>query len=352
MEALVLPVISVLDRCRVQALRWGLSLRLLRVWFYDRPARLGFLYALTVLIYLPLSLYFPLWILAIGPFIWGVPHLFSSFRYQSLHSSTKAKPLFYFIFIIWLVSFLFRLGTDVFQWNLEFDISHPGVIEAILAAAMAIGLFFFRGFSSKKIFSTVIVVGTLLYFSWCAPVATAGVLILAHNFVAFFYWIRFSPTLRDRQLAIGATVIFATIHILVLCQVFDNMINWVAVESLLSWAQLDIDSLGQAIAPWSQDGNLFYRLVVLYAFGQSLHYFVWMKAIPDLFSNPQAPTSFRTSWSFLKKDLGFKVIVFALTLFAIPLVAWLLHSFPVASQIYFAAAAFHGYLELAGIGTL
>ena len=122
----------------------------------------------------------------------------------------------------------------------------------------------------------------------------------------------------------------------------------------MHWAELDYLDLGAWIAPWAQDwvGSewILYHCVVAYAFGQSMHYFVWLKAIPDQHHTSEAPTSFRQSLRLLQVDFGRKSVLVGAGLILLSLAAWAFVLFPQARALYFALAAYHGYLELAGLG--
>jgi hypothetical protein len=128
----------------------------------------------------------------------------------------------------------------------------------------------------------------------------------------------------------------------------------------LPWAGLNALELGQSIVPWSNHEALLFHGAVLYAFGQAMHYFVWLKAIPEQHLALQTPASFARSWQLLQQDFGktfagfvvggcvVTVVGFAIVGFAI-VGLWSLANFNIARDLYFAFAAGHGYFELAAL---
>jgi hypothetical protein len=360
MESAVHGFIDLLEAARIGALRLMLSAKWMREAFRDRATRLSLLFGIAVLIYLPLSLYFPLWVLAIGPIIWGVPHIFASLRFQAdmVHAKSSSvdgssvRRAIFFSCLIWAGITLFRIYTDVFQNLSRWDRTHPGAVEAAVAVVMLIGLsFIFRRSLKQLALSSVLLVPITLAL-WKLPLVFSGILILGHNFVACVFWILAARERRDRAVAVGATVLFVLIHILVFLKVFDGLINLFPVASSLGWSGASIDGLGHMITPWSENLSVWYRAVSLYAFGQSLHYFIWLKAIPDLRAPTSNPTSVRTAWNFLKRDFGLKLALGACLLSLIPMAVWLIIGFETSHNLYFAVASCHGYFEFAGLALL
>jgi hypothetical protein len=88
--------------------------------------------------------------------------------------------------------------------------------------------------------------------------------------------------------------------------------------------------------------------VVLYSFGQSVHYAIWLRAIPDEDRAQPTPRPFVASWRALVKDLGPWVVGGALVIAAL-LAAWSLFDLHRAQGAYLRGAAFHGHLELAAL---
>ena len=83
-----------------------------------------------------------------------------------------------------------------------------------------------------------------------------------------------------------------------------------------------------------------------------MHYFVWLKAIPEQELATTHPVSFRLSMSYLVKDFGRKTVIWTVAVVVASLLMWALVALPQARLLYFSIAAFHGYLEIAGLGFL
>ena len=70
-----------MDGLRASILRLTTQWEVTRSWFKDRSRRLFLLFLFQGALALLLSLFFPLYVLAIGPLFLGVPHIFASIRY-------------------------------------------------------------------------------------------------------------------------------------------------------------------------------------------------------------------------------------------------------------------------------
>ena len=105
---------------------------------------------------------------------------------------------------------------------------------------------------------------------------------------------------------------------------------------------------GWFLASWSNDAAIWNRAVVLYAFGLSLHYFVWIKAIPESLSVLDRPNSFRASLGHLRRDLGRNTLALSACVAGAGMLVWSL-SFPLGSAIYFDLALLHAWVELLSI---
>jgi len=112
---------------------------------------------------------------------------------------------------------------------------------------------------------------------------------------------------------------------------------------------MDYADLGKMILYGSTDYHLWFHAVVAYAFGQALHYFVWLKAIPDQQHHHEVPAGFRQSYRLLVEDFGRKTVAMMVIASLAMLGVWALQAMPEARATYFAVAAFHGYLEMAGL---
>lgn len=317
-------------------------------------------------VFLYLSLVAPLWMLALGPLVYGVPHLWASFRYTTWGLGRpwkgavgEGRPLrldrgvVAGLVLSTLVFFFYLQG-----W-LDYHLPRDRPWIYIVAALIALSVFLVHlwpqlwGLAQIRPFDwlgpclvTLSLVTALYYGSW----KMAGAMILIHHFVAFGFWIRATQNTRERAGAWLGLGVFSFVHLLILAGWCDG---W--FESLWhSEAALDLGLTmrreGRGILGHSSQGSLpliwCYRLVVCYAFGQALHYVLWLKVIPEANYRLGIPTSFTRSWQLLKKNLGKTMAVFAVMSSVAFISVWILGEFRVVRQGYLALAFFHGFFEI------
>jgi hypothetical protein len=355
MDKILFQIGSRLDEVRGLALRFALSNALLRKIFLSRALRLGALFLAAMTIALTTSVLAPLWVLILGPVIYGTPHLLSSLRYvhRSLEDS-KAKrqnTLVFFSSVFACVSLL-RIFSDFNLLPYQSLSSSQNTVEIV---SYVISLFLctlYFGRSAAHVICAVLLGAVFVWAAWRLPLWMTGLLVLSHNFIAFIYWISATKTRPERAVAVGALLLFAFVNYLIFRGSFDFVYRVFQPAAEISWAELDYSQIGKMILPWSSSYVLWFHAVVAYAFGQSLHYFIWMKAIPDQQHTRQVPTSFKQSLSLLKRDFSGRHFLFLISLVVGSLVVWTFFRVPEARIVYFALAAYHGYLEIAGLAFL
>ena len=356
---------EILDFFRSRTLRFTLQIETFRPYFYNRSRRLLLLFLIATLFTLTLSVALPLWVLLIGPLLWGVPHIFSSVRYFHYALSNGQTPgaveisrrrffTFGAIFLILLAVFAYRLLITADY----FGTSTPQLSEwkgSDFVELFATGITFFIGAliyrkSPSKIFGGLALLIPFAAIFLRYPIATIGAMVLIHNFVAFIYWIIASKTSSERRVAWLAFAAVSILTALIFMGALDSFYRFLAPAHILNFAKLSISDTGKLIAPWSQQEKLWLHACVAFAFGQSMHYFVWLKAIPDQYHYHDAPTSFRQSWGLLRSDFGKSLATVLILLTIGSVVFWSFLSFQQARLIYFCLASYHGYLEIAGLG--
>jgi hypothetical protein len=351
------PMNISLDACdslRSLVFRLTLSHQRLRRILLSRSLRLQWLFLLAVSLYLPLALFFPLLVLVIGPIIYGIPHLFASLRFIHFSISspvqltnTKLKfRSFHFLAAVWIVILAARLLYDHGALPLQWPSSGPEILGLAVAA---IGLWSIYGKNAGSLARSVAVVLPLAFLLWNFPLWTSGLLILLHNWVAFAYWHLACKSQAERRVVLVSAFIFLVVHLLVFWGAFDGVYLLASPQGYLRWAQLDYADLGRLIAPWSSNYQLLFHCVVLYAFGQAMHYFIWLKAIPDQNHTNEVPASFRTSYRLLIQDLGHTTTRALILVSVISAGVWLMAALPAARELYFAFAAFHGFAEIGAL---
>lgn len=356
-----------LDIMRGEALARTTHLPLFRKLYANRAWRLSFLFILAVLAYLPLSLYFPLFVLVVGPLVWGMPHLMASMRFvpqmiqngQSARASDEKPTSYKWLITAAAISFtivtVWRIYTDVWNPDVLFEETQSSfIIEIGLALVTALFASIIRPrLAWWKIAMASIMIGALAYLNFLMPLQLAGALILLHNLIAFFYWFAAAKTRTEKWASFMATLLFMAITAGILLGAFDFVYKWMVPAFRFDFFNLHYSTYGRMIVadPMAKRDILFH-CVVAYAFGQAMHYFVWLKAVPDQLRGVQAPACFQQSWRSLKKDLGPLGAATGVTICMVGWLAFPLVSFDLWRGVYFACASFHGFFEIAGLSLL
>lgn len=332
-------VLNSVDTFRSFLLKKTLKVSLFRQIYTTRSYRLMFFFILSLVFNFTLAMNFPLWVLLIGPIVLGIPHLVSSIRYipKLTLMNRFSIPVVGSVFVLIALARLW-LGT---YGNALLE-GGPNTLE-IIAGLSLLGLVgFFYKQSKIRIAASLFLLGSLLVASLSYPLETLGFLVLAHNFVAFFFWISRAKSQADRITASLSLVIFSGVTWAILAGVFEAFMSERMFEIFNGFNEANI---GVQIFP-NADMTLWSRAVSAYALGQGIHYFVWLKAIPEQELPYQYTTNFSYSFKLLKSDMGNRIVYFSGLIF-IGLVAFaLLKNFIAARFIYLSLAAFHGYFEI------
>lgn len=287
----VTGVLGRLDVVRATILGRTLRVPALRELFHRRPDRLALAFTLNTLIMLPLAVWQPLFLLAAGPLVFGLAHLGATVRF-----SCKAPTVVFALLASVAAIRLFHAKSDNF-------VELVGVVVLLLAMTIL------RKVRPAQLLAASALLSPLFLASAKDPVATIQFLIIAHNFVAFFFWIRAAARTGETRTPVVCLAAFAAFHLFI----------------------------------WTLPVP---RFETAYAFGQATHYFVWLRAIPEQNLTATAPVSFRRSWKLLERDFGRRGALLAVTLVLALSETWLLVTWDEARRLYFAVAAFHGYAEI------
>jgi hypothetical protein len=287
------------------------------VWSARRDLRVAFFGVLAMTTALFGAAYLPGWMLAFGPIVLGVPHIVSDLRYL------VAKPRFHRRGWGALAVGALLAGTALF------GMLAPGIAAVIVAALFA------RGAWARKLV-VVALAGLWLAVTLLHRGLSELCFAHAHNLVAVLLfwvwrqrrgWLHWVPlayfTLAVALFAIGA---------------FDRA----ALKVPVFGASLShmVRELGFGL-----DGPWGLRLVLVYAFAQSVHYGVWLRLVPEEDRERPGPRSFTSSYRALIRDVG-RPLVWLAALSLVALVAWAVHDLAVARWGYLRVAIFHGPLEL------
>ncbi|MCB9677612.1 MAG: hypothetical protein H6737_21070 [Alphaproteobacteria bacterium] len=298
-------------------------------WIRDRDVRVGLHGASVVLGSLVGAVLAPLWLLALGPVLLGVPHLVADLRYlvarPGLHRRRGAL----------VIGALVALSSALVDLRI-------GLVGAALAPLFARAPLARRLAAAVPFFALA---GVALVAVRPAHVALAH----AHNLVAVAVWLALSAAVHGHAtgLARGVT---ATGFGIALAAILGGAFDTVALTGLgipggpsLAY---HVASLAPGLDPvWAT------RWVVAFAFAQSVHYGLWLRVIPEEARPRPSPRSWKASLRALRADLGDPVLVVAIAL-TVGFAIWGLFDLGASRAGYLRLALFHGPLELSVLGLL
>lgn len=294
----------------------GFGRRLVR----ERELRVGLGALLALVVAFVGATVLPVVLLALGPILLGVPHVLSDVRYlvvrRGLHRRTLA-----------VIAAVPLLASAI-----------VGHVWLALAGAATVALFA----STSPTRRAVVAIG----FGALAVVAARHryvadlVFAHAHNAIAVVLWLLWRPRIGRWHLAAIALYVLAAAAI-----VLGLHEPWLTgLDHRFVGFALEDATASLVPAAW-QDRPISSRLVILFAFAQSIHYAVWLRLVPDDDRERATPRTFRASWRALRADLGPWLLgAFALT--ALGVAVWALVDLGAARHGYLRAALFHGQLEL------
>lgn len=301
---------------------------LARSWIVERDKRVSATLGFAVVFAVVAACTYPIVLLAMGPLILGVPHIFADIRYLVTRQGLHKRWWLYLTVAVPLV--IYSLATretwaSCFAWG------------AVGGAALVA-----RGSWRRRIpvllFSAAMV---FLVSQYGYPVA----LFIAHfhNVFALVVIWRWRAG-RKKTFELVPFVLYASAAIFILAGGFEPIVAWTGGGAVTNW-ELDLPGQGVVYAPdgWGIWGP---RAVVFFAFAQSVHYGVWLRAVPDEARASKTPRSFVQSAKALVGDMSWPVALVALVMSA-GVAGWAAHNVFKAREAYFAFAGFHGYLEFA-----
>lgn len=329
--------IGILDRSRQLLLRLALQSTWLRQCYQKYETRTLFGLLLTTALAFPIAVLRPDFLLAMGPFVFGYPHLVASYRFlfRREKSARKTRPYFFTLFSIFTVATIVLYSCRLFFSSVAFSVWPQTLALVVLLVAHA------AGWLSGKI---ALVTGVLtalgfIAFAWHEPLIYAGAILMIHNGIAYIHWIATCRNSTRRLVAYFGAVLFLMIHAVVLLGGVDS---WLQTVHLQEWK---LDATAWFLASWSQDPLVWYRWLLLYSFGLTMHYFIWLRALPESELKTNVPLCFRSSLKQWRNDLGPATFMMLLLVFGAGLTLWMLNQ-KTGQMIYFQIALLHGSLEV------
>ena len=265
----------------------------------------------------------PFWLLALGPVVLGVPHLVADLSYLVFRPGLDHRR------VLWG-----PVGVPLLLAGVGFHSVASGLVACAAMALLA------RGPVRRKV---VALGGTgVLMVAAVAAGETAGLVFAhLHNFIAVLLWWCWRPRTGGRQLAVP--LLFLGVSVLLLAGWIEPWARGLAWQPDGLGPGYHLSFMAPGVAePWAL------RLVLLFAFAQSVHYGVWLRLIPED-DRPQAtPRTFQASARALRADLGLPVLAGAV-LVALGIALWAVLDLAAARENYLRMALFHGYLELVAV---
>ncbi len=310
-----------LDRARGAVL--SLGARAARPLLRDRGLRVLVLASLSVMLAFLGAWFFPMALLALGPIALGVPHLLSDVRYLVARPGLHRRAAFWVLVIG-------PLGVVY---------SRPEVWVGLLCA---MGAAVISRTTVPRKTAAVATLGALAFWVHGHRGVAEIWMAHAHNIVALVMWTLFFRT-KQRAGGVGArrhlwvALLFALLGTLLFVMPLR--------ETADAFAGLTLDVQMRSLSPVA-DPALSLRFVLFFAFAQSVHYAVWLRAVPEEARPRAGIRSFASTARALRADVG-PWILAAFVLGFVAIAAWALRDLVAARTGYLRLAISHGYLEIA-----
>lgn len=261
----------------------------------------------------------PLVALAIGPILWGVPHLLADARYlvvrPGLHRQGAATAVAALSLLVVGVS-----GTPL--W---------GALGVAAVGGLA------PGHRGRRVAVTA-AAGLVAVIAARWPYMFALAFAHAHNLIAIVLWWMW----RRRDAAAGSVLVGVAVVTALLCAgVFDDLAF--AAARRFDVASMPLYQWETTLAPGAPHPWAL-RLVLLFAFAQIVHYGVWLRLIPEDDRPRETPRTFAASWRALVDDFG-RWPLWITVIASLGLALWAVADLAQAHTGYLRFAVFHGYLE-------
>lgn len=317
LDTLAHVALAPFDRARVAVLeRVGTRIAPL---FADRALRTTMLGLAAAALALGLTRWCPIGLLVVGPLALGVPHLVADVRYLVARPGLHRRPTVVVLALAPLaLAFVLR----------PLELTALAMLGAGLAARGPIvrrALVVFAGLG----------LGTAtLELDRRADVVFAHV----HNVVAILLWWSLRPSRRPLEWLVPATIAACALA-LATGLVGPRIVDTASFEGTRTVVTL-LDTLSPTADP-----VLAERWLLVFAFGQSMHYAAWLRLIPEDARERRAPRPFVSTYRALRRDLGALGLVTGIAV-AIGFVAYAFVDVERARLSYLRLALFHGPMEI------
>jgi hypothetical protein len=326
-----------LDGARRPLLRRLLRVAVARWIFVDRGRRVVAGSLLAVATAFAMAAWQPLVALWLGAALFGVPHVVSGVRFAAVQQrlAWPTRALVAVALAVGVVE-LAGSGTRIAD----------GAVRAyvlLFAAAILVELAGARAWRSLPRLVAAVVVLAAAAAGLIAPRLTLVALAHLHGLGAVAWFAR-----RARARGVPAwpfVAAVATVMVAAAGGAFDSLWATVLWAPRSAAASIVAEAAGSAV-----DGAgaiVLRRALFLYAFGQALHFAIWLRLVPEVERAAKVPSSFRRALALFEADFGRWARPLAVAcIVAAPL---LLLGGGVAREAYFALTYFHVGLEAAAL---
>lgn len=341
-------VIAVADDARSTLLRWIAGTRIGGLVVRRQP-RIALRASLALAFAFVLAATFPALSLAVGPLVFGVPHVAASLRYLVLRRGARepsARPSRAFVVAlvigsIAIVSCRIAAGAGVADGlpvRLELPFGAPLFPPAVADAAMES-----RRFGRAGAAFAVLAIGSMLALRH--PLFVRLAFVHVHNLGVIALW---AFGFRRR----GARPTFVLVALFVALAVMASGATVPLASALggLDAAGVSCRVVGEWLAP-SLPASWALALVVMHAFTDSVHYAFWLSVVPEEALSGEGTLTFRQTVRGIGRDFGW-VGIGLVAVATLSIGALALRSAHLARDAYFVIAGFHGYVEGAALAAL
>jgi hypothetical protein len=286
-----------------------------------------------------MSLYLPLWQLALGPILWGIPHIIGDLRYLVIKKKLYRSYLFWGLVATPLAYFTYqpRVTTSMIA------LGGAGIVAMAKRPLTSL-----HCLMSERIIRGMLVIGVAVvgyYLAKQHPYYAHFLLLHLHNIITIMIWWFWRPRHNKwEQLPIWLIMLFT---LLLLCMWDADSWRQVHAHSSAPLSLVYFEATLARVLPidWRP------QWVVVYGFLQSLHYLVWIRLIPEDNRQAETPITFKRSALTLKQDFsGFFILITIIAMSA--LLVWSTFNLAAARISYLHWISAHASLEVAVIGYL
>ena len=289
----------------------------------DRDLRVATIATLSIGVAFLLALGAPLWTLALGPIVFGVPHLLADVRYCIVRPGWHRRT-----------SLVVAAGVPLLVGTIMADVQLS--LAAVAGAAAAA-----HGPTRRRLAVIGVAVGMMLAIAaWRRP--SLIMMVHLHNVVAIALWWAWRP----RRTWVHAIPIAAFVGL-------SAVLWWMTTPGTVLGplpARLGWDVHAHQLAPGLSEVNDA-RIVALFCFAQAVHYAIWLRVVPDDDRDRPTPRTFGQTLRALRRELGRPVLAVALVA-ALVFAIWAVFDLAQSRASYLRFGMFHVTLELCAAALL